>query len=367
MERTERGEPPRLGSRRRADRERQLPGGGAGCLLDKAAEAKEERVLVMRVLVIGAGAVGGWLAGVLARGGAEVAVLARGAALAAIRADGLALIEGGRRETFRPAASDSAAGLPRPDAVVLAVKTYAFAEAAAAAAPALRHGPLLVTAMNGLPWWFLDGLAGPLAGAGLDAIDPGGRAAGLLAEARPVGAVVHASTRAEAPGVIRVVATDRLILGEPGGAASPPTAELARLVAAGGVSCPVTAEIRTEIWAKLWGNASMNPVSAIVRRSAQGLFADPHLSELLRTLMHEFARVGDRLGLTLPMTVDERLAVTAKLGDFRTSMLNDAEAGRPLEVDGLLGVVVELAEKLGEPVPASRAVHALARGLNPGA
>jgi 2-dehydropantoate 2-reductase len=319
--------------------------------------------LAMRVLVIGAGAVGGWLAGVLSRGGAEVALLARGAALTALRADGLTLLEGERREAFRLPAGDSAADLPRPDAVVLAVKTYAFAEAAASAAPILRHGPLLVTAMNGLPWWFLDRFDGPLRGARLDSIDPGGRAAGLLAAARPVGAVVHASTRVEAAGVVRVVATDRLILGEPDGAASAATAELAGLVAAGGVACPVTTEIRTEVWAKLWGNASMNPVSAIVRRSAHGLFGDPHLSDLLRTLMEEFARVGDRLGLSLPMSVDERLTVTRKLGDFRTSMLNDAEAGRPLEVEGLLGVVVELAEKLGEPVPASRAVRALARAV----
>jgi len=320
----------------------------------------------MRILIVGAGSIGGWLAGVLARGGADVALLARGATLQAIRTDGLTVIDGGRRETFRPAASDTATDLPRPDAVVLAVKTYAFADAAAAAAPALRHGPLLVTAMNGLPWWFLDRLDGPLRGTRLDAIDPGGRAAGLLAEARPVGAVVHASTRVEAPGVVRVVATDRLILGEPDGGTSPATAELARLIAAGGVACPVTAEIRTEIWAKLWGNASMNPVSAIVRRSAHGLFGDPRLSELLRALMQEFARVGDRLGLELPMGVDERLAVTAKLGDFRTSMLADAEVGRPLEVEGLLGVVVELAEKLHEPVPASQAVYALARAIGDG-
>ena len=321
----------------------------------------------MRILIVGAGAVGGLLAGVLSRGGAEVALLARGAALEALRADGLTLVEGERRETFKLAASHGAAGLPRPDAVVLAVKTYAFAEAAAAAAPALRHGPLLVTAMNGLPWWFLDRLDGPLRGTRLESIDPGGRGAGLLAEAHPVGAVVHASTRVEVPGVVRVVATDRLILGEPDGGASPPTAELSRLVVAGGVACPVTADIRTEIWAKLWGNASMNPVSAIVRRSAHGLLGDPRICELLRALMGEFARVGERLGLKLPMSVDERLAVTAKLGDFRTSMLVDAEAGRPLEVEGLLGVVVELAEKLHEPVPASQAVYALARGINPGA
>src|SRR5262245_8913689 len=149
----------------------------------------------MRVLVIGAGAIGGWLAGMLSRGGAEVALLARGATLGAIRADGLVLLEGERRTAFALPASDKVADLPRPDAVILAVKTYALADAATAAAAALRHGPLLVTAMNGLPWWFLDGVEGPLAGARLDSIDPAGRAAGLLAEARPVAAVVHASTR----------------------------------------------------------------------------------------------------------------------------------------------------------------------------
>jgi 2-dehydropantoate 2-reductase len=218
--------------------------------------------------------------------------------------------------------------------------------------------------MNGLPWWFLDDLDGPLRGTRLHSVDPGGRGAQSLARARRVGAVVHASTRVEAPGIVHVVATDRLILGEPDGAVSPGTAEFARLIAAGGVACPVTSDIRTEIWAKLWGNASMNPVSAIVRRSANGLLGEPRLLELLRTLMQEFVRVGERIGLKLPMSVDERLDVARKLGDFRTSMLNDAEAGRPLEVEGLLGVVVELAEKVGEPAPASRAVYALARAIN---
>ncbi|HEX5957248.1 MAG TPA: 2-dehydropantoate 2-reductase [Hyphomicrobiaceae bacterium] len=323
----------------------------------------------MRILIVGAGAIGGWLAGVLARGGAEVALLARGVTLAALRDGGLTLIEGDRRSVVKLPASDNAADLPRPDAVVLAVKTYGFAGAVAAASPALRHGPMLVTAMNGLPWWFLDGLDGPLDGIRLESVDPGGRGAALLADVRPVGAVVHASTRAEAPGVVRVVGTDRLILGEPrgepGNGPSACLAELARLAAAGGIHCPVTPQIRTEIWAKLWGNASMNPVSAIARRSAQGIFGDARLTQLLHTLMQEFERVGRRIGLALPMSVDERLAVTQKLGDFRTSMLGDAEAGRPLEVEGLLGVVVELAERLGEPVPATHAVYALARAVGP--
>lgn len=327
----------------------------------------------MRILIVGAGAIGGWLAGVLARGGAEVALLARGVTLAALRDAGLTLIEGERRSIFKLPASDTAADLPRPDAVVLAVKTYAFADAVAAAGPVLRHGPLLVTAMNGLPWWFLDGIGGPLDGVRLESVDPGGRGAALLGEVHPVGSVVHASTRVEAPGVVRVVGTDRLILGEPkgetqgesGGGSPAGTAALARLANAGGITCSVTPQIRTEIWAKLWGNASMNPVSAIVRRSAHGIFGDARLTALLRALMEEFERVGRRIGLALPMSVDDRLAVTQKLGDFRTSMLGDAEAGRPLEVEGLLGVVVELAERLGEPVPASHAIYALARAIGP--
>lgn len=318
----------------------------------------------MRVLVIGAGAVGGWLAAVLARGGAEVAVLARGGTLKAIEADGLTLLEGDRREAFRLPASGNVEELPKPDAVVLAVKTYGFADAVAWGGRAFAHGPLVVTAMNGLPWWFLDGLAGPLEGQRLESIDPGGRAAAMLGKVRPIGAVVHASMRAEAPGVIRVPAVDRLILGEPGGGTSRETGELARLVAGGGAACPVTDDIRMEIWAKLWGNMNMNPVSALTRRTANGILGEPRLLQLVHDMMTEFVRVGERLGIRLPITVDERLVVTRRLGDFRTSMLNDVEAGRPLEVEGLLGVVVELAEKLGEPVPASRAVYALARGIN---
>jgi 2-dehydropantoate 2-reductase len=326
--------------------------------------------MTMRVLVIGAGAVGGWLAGALSRGGAQVALLARGATLRALSERGLALSEGGRSERLALPASDRAEELPKPDAVILAVKTHGFAEAVAWGAPAFSggpRGPLVVTAMNGLPWWFLDGLDGPLAGQRLESVDPGGAAAAQLGSARPVGAVVHASMRAEGPGDIRVAAVDRLILGEPGGAASRETEGLAALVRAGGVDCPVTPDIRLEIWAKLWGNMNMNPVSALTRLTANGIFGEPRLVDLVRDMMGEHVRVGARLGLKLPMTVDERLAVTRRLGDFRTSMLNDVEAGRSLEVEGLLGVVVELAEKLGEPVPASRTVYALARGLGRGA
>lgn len=318
----------------------------------------------MRVTIIGAGAIGGWLAAALARGGGEVGIVARGAALRELQSRGLTLLEGDRSEVFRLAFAARAQDLPRADAVILAVKTHAFAEVVAAAAPALAHGPLLVTAMNGLPWWFLDGLEGPLKDQRLESIDPGGKAAAMVGDVRPVGAVVHASARAESPGVIRVAAVDRLILGEPEGRASGETMALAALAAAGGIAAPVTDGIRLEIWAKLWGNMNMNPVSALTRLTANGILGDDRLLTLVRDMMTEFANVGARLGLPLPMSVDERLVITRRLGDFRTSMLNDIEAGRALEVEGLLGVVVELAERLGEPVPASRVVYALARGLD---
>ena len=320
----------------------------------------------MRITVIGAGAVGGWLAATLAKGGAEVAVVARGATLHHLEAHGLTLLLGEQRETFRLPASARAADLPKPDAIVLAAKTYAFPEIITAAAPVLSHGPLLVTAMNGLPWWFLQGLPGPLENQRLESVDPDGRAAALLGSVRPVGAVVHASMRAEAPGVIRLAAVDRLILGEPFGDVSRETSTLNELVIAGGSHSVLTTDIRRDIWAKLWGNMNMNPVSALTRLTANGIFGEPRLLALVRDMMTEFTTLGERLGLPLPVSVDQRLEVTRRLGDFRTSMLNDVEAGRPLEVEGLLGVVVELAEKLGQPVPASRAVYALARGLNRG-
>ena len=318
----------------------------------------------MRVTVIGAGAIGGWLAATLAKGGAEVALVARGATLEQIRAHGLTLLTGDRRDTYSLAAADRAQDLPKPDAVVLAVKTYAFADAVAHAAPALTHGPLLVTAMNGLPWWFLDNLHGPLNNQRLESVDPGGKAAAMLGSVRPVGAVAHVSARAESPGIIRVAAADRFILGEVAANVSRETIDFSQLVNAGGAECILSKDIRLDIWSKLWGNMNMNPVSALTRLTANGIFGEPRLFELVRDMMTEFVRVGERLGIALSIGVEQRLQTTKRLGDFRTSMLNDVEAGRALEVEGLLGVVVELAEKLGESVPASRTVYALARGLN---
>lgn len=320
----------------------------------------------MKIMIVGAGAIGGWLAAVLARGGAEVSLLARGATLDAVRRDGLILREGETVSSYRLDAASDPTRLPAPDLIVFSVKTLALAQAAQSAAPALAHGPAVMTAMNGLPWWFLQGGApnSPLAGMSLRSIDPDGAIAKAFASSHPIGAVVHASTRVDSPGVIRVVKIDRLIVGDAAPATSPLTRSFSEIVERGGVLCPITTDIRGEIWMKLAGNSNTNPLSALMRLSATPLLETPMQRDLLVAMMVEFENVGRRLGMTAQMPIDERLAITARLGNFRTSMLEDADAGRRLEIDGLLGCIVEIAERLNEPVPVSHTVYALGKGLD---
>lgn len=320
----------------------------------------------MKIMIVGVGAIGGWLAAVLARGGAEVSLFARGATLEAVQRDGLILREGETTSVYRLAAASDPAALPAPDLIVFCVKTHALAAAARSVAPALAHGPAVMTAMNGLPWWFLHGDApnNPLSGQSLRSIDPEGAIAAAFASSPPIGAVVHASTRVETPGVIRVVKIDRLIIGDAAPATSPLTQAFADIVERGGAPCPITQDIRSEIWMKLAGNSNTNPLSALMRLSATPLLETPLQRDLLIAMMVEFEAVGRRLGMTAQMPIDERLAITGRLGNFRTSMLEDADAGRRLEIDGLLGCIVEIAERLNEPVPVSRTVYALGKGLD---
>ncbi|MGE3247765.1 MAG: ketopantoate reductase family protein [Beijerinckiaceae bacterium] len=320
----------------------------------------------MKVLVAGIGGIGGWLAGTLARGGADVTLYARGLTLARLREDGLRLIGSDGEERFRLPVWDGA-GSPAsiPDVVLICSKAQDVGAVAQGLASALAHGPAVSAVVNGLPWWFLDGLNAPLAKRDLESIDPGGRARAAFSGLKAIGAVVHASSHAVEPGVIRLNKQDRLILGDPDGGLSPAIQDLARLCEAGGLSCPVTPDIRTEIWIKLWGNMSVNPPSALTGLSTGPLHELPETLTLIKDLMREFDAVGQKLGLRLPMSIDERIEVTRFLGDFRPSMLVDAQAGRTLELDAVLGCIVELAELLGGmPIPASRAVYALAKGLN---
>jgi 2-dehydropantoate 2-reductase len=246
---------------------------------------------------------------------------------------------------------------------VLALKGQDVAGVAPTLRPLFGADTAVVSTMNGLPWWFLDGFGGPLAGQTLTSVDPKGVTLASIEGRRVIGGVVHGSTRLDAPGVVRIVKIDRLLLGEPDGEGSPRLATLAEAFAKGDVPVVQTGNIRMEIWAKLWGNMNMNPLSALSRGTMSRMLGDPMLFSLAAGMMREMDEVGARIGLKMTMTPEDRLALAAKLGDFKTSMLQDLEADRPLEVEPLLGVVVELADALKLDLPLCRGVLGTIRQL----
>ncbi len=319
---------------------------------------------VPTAVVVGAGAIGGWLAALLHDGGMRVKLLARGETLKAARDNGLVYEAGGQRRSLPLEASDDPAALGVADYVVVALKGQAMPQVGPTLAPLMGPDTTVVSAMNGVPWWFLDSFGGPLRGQALESVDPGGRLKSLFPVERVIGAVVHASAVAEGPGVVRLVGADKLTFGEPGGGSSPRLLRLIEACRAAGMNTLESADVRLDIWSKLWGNMSMNPLSALTRATTGRMLDDPEVNRLCAEMMQEMATLGGDLGLDLGMTIDERMAVTRKLGDFKTSMLRDAEAGRELELDGLLGVLVEMADRLERPVPFLRAVHGMARVLS---
>ncbi len=317
----------------------------------------------MRVTVLGAGAVGGWLAAGLARAGLPVAILARGASLAALRAEGLVFLEGERREAFPVIASDDPAALPPADLLLIGLKSHDLPAALPLVQRLLGPETLVATAQNGLPWWFLQGFGGPAEGLVLQSVDPGGALAAAIPVERVLGGVAHVGSRAEAPGVIRLMKQDRMLYGDPSGRHPAALAALVEALRRGSIPAEVVPELRREIWLKLWGNSNMNPLSALCRADMQAMLEDNGIRHLVEAMMAEMAALGDRIGLPTGQTIAERMAVTRRLGPFRTSMLQDLEAGRPLELGPVLGGLVELAAHLGQPAPMLAAVHGLARLL----
>ncbi|MGV2287674.1 2-dehydropantoate 2-reductase [Trinickia sp. YCB016] len=315
----------------------------------------------MRTTVVGAGAIGGLLAAALARAGHDVSVLARGKTLAAIRANGIRIVDGDNDTSVAVNASDDAATLGVQDCVVIALKAQALPDIAANLRPLVGPRTTIVAAMNGLPWWFFDGVDEPLAGQTIDAVDPNGVVSAALPCAQSIGCVVHLSSSSDAPGVIRRGRGNRLIVGASRESLAERTRELTSALATGGFDAVQSDDIRTEIWAKLWGNMNMNPLSALTGSTADRLLDDPLTHALVLRMMEEAEAIGARLGLSTGMTPPERVAVTRKLGAFKTSMLQDMEAGRPLEIEPILGVFPELGRKLGVPTPYCDAVLGLLR------
>ena len=315
----------------------------------------------MKAVIVGAGAIGVWMGERLAASGWAVSALARGATLEALQAHGLRVIEKDETRQAPVIASDDPAALGPQDYLIISLKAQALPGLAASLAPLLGPDTAVVSAMNGIPWWFFHGLEGPLKDARLDSVDPAGAISKAIAPGRVIGCVLHNSNSTPEPGVARVVGLERLIFGEPDGSQSPRLLALADAFRRAGVKIDTPRDIRTPIWAKLWGNMYANPISALTGAGSSDMLNDEGVRTLILRMMQEMADIGARLGIDLGMTPDERMAVARRLGNFRTSMLQDMEAGRPIELDPILGAVVEVGQKLHRPVESLATVHALTR------
>ena len=318
----------------------------------------------MKICIIGAGAIGGMLAVRLADSGAKVSVVARGTQLAAIRASGLTLIEadGSRRQATMAADRDISTLGPQ-DAIILAVKAHQLADACEGVAHALAPEGFVVTAQNGVPWWYFEKLASAFAGRRVESVDPGGRIAAALPIDRVIGAVVYPAAEIERPGVIRHIEGLRFSLGEIDGVTSTRATRLSEALRAAGFKAPVIADIRSEIWTKLWGNLAFNPISALTRATLAQICANEDTRLLAANMMREAQAVAEKLGVRFRIPLEKRLQGAAEVGDHKTSMLQDLEAGRALEIDALVAAVAEIGRWTNMPTPHIDAVLACVRLL----
>lgn len=306
----------------------------------------------MKVCIYGAGAIGGYMGALLARSGVEVSLVARGPHLAAIREKGLTLIQGEERFTVEVAASEDPADLGRQDYVVVALKAHSV-PAVAAKLPVLFHDDTaVVTAVNGVPWWYFHGLEGPLEGRRLETVDPGGVQWKAIGPDRAIGCVVYPACEVDEPGVVRHIEGDRFTLGEPSGEKTERVKAFSDALRAAGLKAPVRPRIRDEIWVKLWGNLSFNPISALTGATLEQICAFPETRAVARAMMVEGQAIGEKLGVKFAIDVDKRIEGAAAVGAHKTSMLQDLERGRAMEIDALLTAVQELGRLSETPSPA---------------
>ncbi|WP_298213059.1 2-dehydropantoate 2-reductase [Acidovorax sp.] len=316
----------------------------------------------MKACIYGAGAIGGWLGVALAQAGSNLSLVARGATLAALQAEGLRLRrpDGTVVQVAVTAHADPAA-LGVQDLVVVAVKAPGLPEVARAMAPLIGPHTLVLTAMNGVPWWFLDGFGGAAQGHALESVDAGGVIADAIPARNVVGSVVHTSCSLEAPGFVKQHFGNRLIVGEPDGARSARVLALTDTLQRGGIDVEVSDRIQKDIWFKLWGNLTMNPISALTGATTDRILDDDLVRSFVSAVMLEAKAIGEKLGLPIDQQPEDRHAVTRKLGAFKTSMLQDVEANKPMEIDALVGAVHELGQITHTPTPHTDALLGLVR------
>ena len=318
----------------------------------------------MKIVIAGAGAIGGYIGARLARAGADVVLFARGPHLEAMRNRGLRVTSAEGDFEVKPDVSGDLATIGQADVVFLGVKAHALTSLAPALRPLFRPDTVVVSTQNGIPWWYFQGHGGELEGLRLERVDPGGVIAEAIEPNRVVGSLAYFSTDITEPGVIHHTEGNRISFGEPDGTRTDRTRKIAEALIAAGFRCPVTTRFRHEVWVKLLGNVAFNPISALTGGTLEQLVRHPDTSRLIREIMSETEAVAAKLGIELPISIDQRMAGAEKVGAHKTSMLQDYEAGRPMEIEAVVGAVVELGDRTDVPMTATRAMYACVKMLD---
>lgn len=313
----------------------------------------------MKICIFGAGAIGGYMGAKLAEAGADVSLVARGPHLAAMQANGLTLIEDGQPKTLPVTVSENPEDLGPQDYVIVTLKAHSVPPVVDKMQPLIGEDTTIVSGVNGVPWWYFHKIGGDLEGTRLESVDPGNAQWDGFGPDNVLGCVVYPAAEVSEPGVIKHIEGNRFSLGEPSGERSERAMQLSKALSAAGLKAPVRPKIRDEIWVKLWGNLSFNPISALTHATLDVLCTDPGTRDVARNMMLEAQTIAESLGVKFPIDVDRRIQGGADVGAHRTSMLQDLDAGRPMEIDALIGSVQELGRVTGTPTPTIDTVLAL--------
>lgn len=315
----------------------------------------------MKICVFGAGAIGGYMGAKLAQAGADVSLVARGPHLAAMREKGLTLIEGAETTNVAVSASDDPADLGPQDYVIVTLKAHSVPPVVPKMQPLIGPGTTIVSGVNGVPWWYFHKIGGPLEGTRLESVDPGNAQWEGFGPDRVLGCVVYPAAEVSEPGTVTHIEGNRFSLGEPDGSKSERAQALSQALGSAGLKAPVRPKLRDEIWVKLWGNLSFNPISALTHATLDVLCTDPGTRAVARDMMLEAQAIAEALGVKFPIDVDRRIKGGAEVGAHRTSMLQDLDAGRPMEIDALVASVQELGRIVEIPTPTIDTVLGLVR------
>jgi 2-dehydropantoate 2-reductase len=318
----------------------------------------------MKFLIVGAGAVGAYMGARMARAGLEVTLFARGAHLRAMQEHGVRVLSVDGNFDARPHAIGSLEQAGAPDVILLTVKAHSLPQLAPQLARIMGPETVVVSTQNGIPWWYFQTCGDEWQGMRLERVDPGRAVAAAIEPQRVVGSLIYFATEIVEPGVVQHTEGNRISLGEPGGARSERCRRIAEALIHAGFRCPITTHLRQEIWVKVLGNVAFNPISALTGATLGQMVRDPEVSVIVREVMRETEAVAAKLGFELPISIEQRMVGAAKVGEHKTSMLQDLEAGRLLELEAVVGAVVELGERVGVAMPHTRTLYSCAKLLS---